>query len=48
VLWSVAIVTVLFFLALLLHELADSLAVKAHGLRVRVITLFALRPPTTE
>jgi Zn-dependent protease len=41
VLWSVAIVTVLFFVALLLHE-AGSLVVKAHGLRVRVITLFVL------
>ena len=43
VLWSAAIVTgVLFFVALLLHELAHSLVAKAHGLRVREITLFAL------
>jgi Zn-dependent protease/predicted transcriptional regulator len=43
VIWSAAIVTgVLFFLALLLHELAHSLLAKARGLRVREITLFAL------
>ena len=42
-LWSAAIITsVLFFLALLLHELAHSLLAKARGLRVREITLFAL------
>lgn len=42
-LWSAAIVTsVLFFVALLLHELAHSLLAKARGLRVREITLFAL------
>lgn len=42
-LWSAAILTsVLFFLALLLHELAHSLLAKARGLRVREITLFAL------
>jgi Zn-dependent protease/CBS domain-containing protein len=41
--WSAAILTsVLFFLALLLHELAHSLLAKARGLRVREITLFAL------
>ena len=41
--WSVAVVTgVLFFVALLLHELAHSLLAKANGLRVRAITLFAL------
>jgi len=41
--WSAAIVTsILFFVALLLHELAHSLVAKAKGLRVRSITLFAL------
>src|SRR5215468_5873343 len=41
--WLAAIVTsILFFLALLLHELAHSLLAKARGLRVRAITLFAL------
>jgi Zn-dependent protease/predicted transcriptional regulator len=43
VVWSAAIVTgVLFFVALLLHELAHSLLAKTRGLRVRAITLFAL------
>jgi Zn-dependent protease/predicted transcriptional regulator len=43
VVWAAAIVTgVLFFVTLLLHELAHSLLAKAHGLRVREITLFAL------
>ncbi len=43
VVWSAAIVTgVLFFVALLLHELAHSLVAKARGMRVRAITLFAL------
>jgi len=43
VVWSAAIVTsVLFFVALLLHELAHSLLAKVKGLRVRSITLFAL------
>lgn len=41
--WSVAIVTgILFFITLLLHELAHSLLAKSKGLRVRAITLFAL------
>lgn len=43
VVWIAAIVTgLLFFAALLLHELAHSLLAKSHGLRVRAITLFAL------
>ena len=43
VVWSAAIITgVLFFVALLLHELAHSLVAKARGMRVRAITLFAL------
>jgi Zn-dependent protease/CBS domain-containing protein len=41
--WSAAIITgVMFFAALLLHELAHSVLAKARGLRVREITLFAL------
>ena len=43
VVWIAAIVTgLLFFAALLLHELAHSLLAKSRGLRVRAITLFAL------
>lgn len=43
IVWATALVTgVLFFLALLLHELAHSLLAKARGLKVRAITLFAL------
>lgn len=41
--WAAAIITsALFFITLLLHELAHSLVAKSHGLRVRAITLFAL------
>jgi len=41
--WSVAAITaVLFFVTLLMHELAHSLVAKAKGLKVRSITLFAL------
>ena len=43
VVWTAAIGTgLLFFATLLLHELAHSLVAKAHGMRVRSITLFAL------
>jgi hypothetical protein len=43
VIWTSAIITgLLFFAALLLHELAHSLVAKAYGLRVQAITLFRL------
>lgn len=41
--WTAAIITAaLFFLTLLLHELAHSVLAKSRGLKVREITLFAL------
>jgi Zn-dependent protease/CBS domain-containing protein len=43
VIWTASIITaVLFFVTLLLHELAHSLLAKSKGLRVQSITLFAL------
>jgi Zn-dependent protease/predicted transcriptional regulator len=43
IVWSAAIITgVMFFAALLLHELAHSILAKARGMKVREITLFAL------
>jgi len=41
--WSLSVVTaLLFFVSLLLHELAHSLVAQAHNLPVKAITLFAL------
>jgi Zn-dependent protease len=41
--WATALVTaVLFFVSLLVHELAHSLVAQSHGMKVREITLFAL------
>jgi Zn-dependent protease len=43
VVWSLAALTgVLFFVSLVLHELAHSLVAKRSGMQVRAITLFAL------
>src|SRR5579871_4563071 len=43
VVWAASIITsALFFVTLLLHELAHSLVAKSRGLKVRAITLFAL------
>jgi Zn-dependent protease len=41
--WATALFTaILFFVSLLVHELAHSLVAQSHGMKVREITLFAL------
>jgi len=41
--WSTALLTgALFFITIIIHELAHSLVAKAHGIPVKAITLFAL------
>src|ERR1700685_3487955 len=43
VIWAVSIVTaILFFVALLAHEISHALVARARGLTTRAITLFAL------
>ena len=43
VIWSVSVITaILFFAALLAHEMSHALVARAHGISTRSITLFAL------